>query len=185
MTDVSGMTLEGFFLADYERLRERVKELEEEVDKLTPDGYGCVDQHKTCDAVMVSVAGTYDIKAIVKHGMDAEQLRKASEMDNDGLLSWAKKSYRSSSYGSRTTPIRIDHHRYQYTLTFNETRGCGTYVTDGDALSELVDIDRMEEDMVDNLMRWCRAEHFDALKLAAIGELRERIKSVLASLDES
>lgn len=29
--DVSGMTLEGFFLADYVRMRERITELESEV----------------------------------------------------------------------------------------------------------------------------------------------------------
>ena len=29
--DVSGMTLEGFFLADYERMRKRIAELESEV----------------------------------------------------------------------------------------------------------------------------------------------------------
>ena len=42
--DVSGMTLEGFFLSDYERMRERIAELEGEVKRLTPDGYGCIDQ---------------------------------------------------------------------------------------------------------------------------------------------
>ena len=31
--DVSGMTLEGFFLADYERMRKRITELGIEVDE--------------------------------------------------------------------------------------------------------------------------------------------------------
>ena len=38
-----GITLESFFLADYVRLRDRVKELEDEVDRLSPNGYGCID----------------------------------------------------------------------------------------------------------------------------------------------
>ena len=39
--DVSGMTLEGFFLADYERMRKRVQELEKMLGERVPDEYGC------------------------------------------------------------------------------------------------------------------------------------------------
>lgn len=182
--DVSGMTLEGFFLADYERMRERITELEGEVKRLTPDGYGCIDQHQTCDAVKVEVASTYDIKNMANNGMGLEELRRAYEMTDDDLLVWASQPYRSSSYGSRTRPIDIDYHKYQYTLTFNETRGCHTYVTDGEGNSELIEIDHMEDFMEDNLNNWCREEHLEKLKKAALAVLRKNIEPVIKDLEK-
>lgn len=182
--DVSGITLEGFFLADYERMRERITELEGEVKRLTPDGYGCIDQHQTCDAVKVEVASTYTLREMARNGMGLDQMRKAYGMDNDDLWAWATKRYRSSSYGSMTQPIEVNHHRYQYTLTFNETRGCNTYVTDGQGGRELVAIDLMEEQMVDNLNQWCREEYFDKLKVAALWELRDHLESAIMDLEK-
>lgn len=182
--DVSGMTLEGFFLADYERMRTRVSELEKEVSRLTPDGYGCIDQHQTCDAVKVEVASTYTLKDMVRNGMGLDQMRKAHGMVNDDLWVWAAKRYRSSSYGSMARPIEVTYHKYQYTLTFNETRGCETYVTDGIGGAELIEIDQMEEQMVDNLNQWCRVEYLDKLKLVALSELRGHLESAIMDLEE-
>lgn len=182
--DVSGMTLEGFFLADYERMRERITELEGEVKRLTPDGYGCIDQHKTCDAVKVEVASTYTLKEMVRNGMGLDKMRKAHGMVNDDLWEWATKRYRSSSYGSMVQPIEVSYHKYQYTLTFNETRGCNTYVTDGQGGHELIEIDQMEEQMVDNLSQWCRVEYLDKLKLAALSELRGHLESAIMDLEK-
>lgn len=182
--NTSGMTLEGFFLADYERMRTRISELEKEVSRLTPDGYGCIDQHQTCDAVKVEVASTYMLKEMVRNGMELDQIRKAYGMDNDDLWAWATKRYRSSSYGGMTQPIEVSYHNYQYTLTFNETRGCNTYVTDGQGGGELVEIDLMEEHMVDNLNQWCREEYLDKLKLAALSELRGHLESAIMDLEK-
>lgn len=182
--DVSGMTLEGFFLADYERMRERIAELESEVKRLTPDGYGCIDRHQTCDAVKVEVVSAYTLKEMARNGMKLDQMRKARSMANDDLWAWATKHYRSSSYGSMTQPIEVSYHKYQYTLTFNETRGCNTYVTDGQGGRELVAIDLMEERMVDNLGQWCRMEYLDKLKLAALSELRDNLKSAIMDLEK-
>lgn len=182
--DVSGMTLEGFFLADYERMRTRISELEKEVSRLTPDGYGCIDLHETCDAVKVKAASTYDIRNMANNGMGLDELRKAHEMTDDDLLVWASQPYRSSSYGNRTWPISIDYHKYQYTLRFNETRGCHTYVTDGEGDSELVEIDLMEDLMEDNLNKWCREEHLEKLKKAALAALRENIELVVKELEK-
>ena len=182
--NVSGMTLEGFFLADYERMRKQIAELESEVRRLTPYGYGCVDQHQTCDAVKVEVASTYTLKEMVRNGMGLDQMRKAHAMDNDDLWAWATKRYRASSYGSMCYPIEVSYHKYQYTLTFNETRGCNTYVTDGQGGRELVAIDLMEEDMVDNLNQWCRVEYLDKLKVAALWELRDHLESAIMDLEK-
>lgn len=176
--DVSNMTLEGFFLTDYQRLRERVRELEAEVSRLDNGEYGCIDQHQTCDAVRVSVARTYDIRNLMQYGMTIDQLREAHAMTDDGLLEWASKTYKDSSYGI-LQPIIVERHTYQYTLTFNETRGCHTYVTDGQEDSRLVNIDLMEDEMADNLGHWCREGHLEDLKLAAVSELREVIGRVI------
>lgn len=182
--DPSMITLEGFFLADYQSMRERIKELEQEVSNLTPDGYGCFDLHETCDAVKVDVAATYEIKYMVQHGMTIDQLREAHDMTDDELLKWASVRYRTSTYGSTTKPIDIDYHNYQYTLTFRETRGTHTFVTDGESYSDLVDIDCMNEDMADNLSHWCREEYLDQLKLAALSVLRSNLESVISSLED-
>ena len=178
------LTLEGFFLMDYERMRNRVAELEDEVRRLTADGYGCIDQHQTCDAVKVEVASTYTLKEMVRNGMGLDQMRKAHEMVNDDLWAWAMKHYRSSSYGSMTQPIEVIHHKYQYTLTFNETRGCNIYVTDGSGGAELIEIDQMEEHIVDNLNKWCRVEYLEKLKLAALSELRSHLESAIMDLEK-
>lgn len=182
--NVSGMTLEGFFLADYERMRTRIIELEDDVKRLTQDGYGCFDLHETCDAVKVEVASTYTIKNMANNGMGFDELHKAYEMTDDDLLAWASQSYRYSSYGSRTWPISIGYHKYQYTLKFNETRGCHTYVTDGESNSSLIEIDCMEKLMEDNLDQWCREEHLDELKAAALSVLRRNIASVIEEMEK-
>jgi len=182
--NTSGMTLEGFFLADYERMRTRISELENEVSRLTPDGYGCIDLHETCDAVKVRAASTYDIRNMANNGMGRDELHRAYGMDDDDLLAWASQPYRSSSYGSRTWPISIDYHKYQYTLRFNETRGCHTYVTDGEGNSELIEIDLMEKLMEDNLGNWCREKHLEKLKKAALAVLRKNIELVIEELEK-
>lgn len=182
--NVTGMTLEGFFLADYERMRERITELEGEVKRLTPDGYGCIDQHQTCDAVKVEVASTYTLKEMVRNGMELDKMRKAHGMANDDLWAWATKCYRSSSYGSMTKPIEVSYHKYQYTLRFNETRGCHTYVTDGEGNSWLIEIDLMEDLMENNLNNWCREEHLEKLKKTALVVLRKNIELVIKELEK-
>lgn len=53
------LTLEGFFLMDYERMRNRVQELESQLGECVPDGYGCFDLHNPFEAVKVSVDSPY------------------------------------------------------------------------------------------------------------------------------
>ena len=182
--EVSGMTLEGFFLADYERMRTRITELEDEVKRLTPDGYGCFDLHETCDAVKVTAAGYYDLKNMVNNGMELDEMRKAYAMDDDDLLAWASKPYRTSYYGSRMWPIEVSYHSYQYTLKFNETRGSHIYVTDGESGSDLIEIDYMEKLMEDNLDKWCREDHLENLKVVALSVLRSNIASLIKELEK-
>lgn len=178
------MTIEGFFLADYERMRTRVSELEGEVSRLTSDGYGCFDMHEKCEAVKVGAASYYQIKNMADNGMALDELHDALEMTDDELIAWASQPYRTSSYGSKTRPICVDHHKYQYTLKFNETRGCHTYVTDGDGNSELVEIDLMEDFMEDNLDKWCRVEYLELLKTAALSGLRKNIERAIKEFEK-
>lgn len=135
-------------------------------------------------AVKVEVVSAYRLKEMARNGMELDHMRKAYGMANDDLWAWATKHYRVSSYGSMTQPIEVSYHKYQYTLTFNETRGCNTYVTDGQGGKELVAIDLMEEQMVDNLSQWCRMEYLDKLKLAALSELRDHLKSAITDLEK-
>jgi hypothetical protein len=182
--DMNGMTLEGFFLADYERMRQRIKELEAEIERLTPDGYGCHDLHETCDAVKVMVASSYNLRNIATNGIGIDGLREAREMTDDDLQVWASQLYRYTPYGGVKRPIEVDYHNYQYTLEIKETRGRHVYVTDGESESNLVEIDELESQMVDNLDKWCREEHLDELKKAALSYLRNNLESAIAEMEK-
>ena len=48
----------------------------------------------------------------------------------------------------------------------------------------MVAIDLMEEHMVDNLNQWCRVEHLDKLKQAALSELRRYMKVAINDLEK-
>jgi hypothetical protein len=134
--------------------------------------------------VRVEVAGTFTLKNIATNGMGLDGLREAHAMNDDDLQAWAAQKYRSSSYGSVTRPIKIDYHNYQYTLEIIETRGHHVYVTDGESGSDLVEIDFMEDEMVDNLDKWCREEHLDELKKAALSYLRNNLESAIAEMEK-
>ena len=183
--DVNGMTLEGFFLADYERLRRENGELRDKLDALTdaskPSRFGLFDLERKTDAVKMSVDSLYYAGKCV--GLSLDDLKRASEMDDETLLSWAQMTYRNEdSYYTSCTPISIDRHTYQYTIRIVETRSDSVLVTDGTDGSELIDLNDMSEDMSRNLGEWCDAKYEDKLKAAAIELLRKRIDDAIRKL---
>ena len=186
--DVSNMTLEGFFLADYQRLREENEELKSIVTTLSNDtisrlaDFGVHDCKQTCEAVKVETCSSYNFYTS-QYGFKLEDLRKAYGLDNEGLLEWATKTYKGSSYYS-TTPISVTRRKFQYTLRFVETRSDETFVTDGKSGSTLVAIDNMEENMVDNLGEWCRERYLGELEAAALVEVRRALKRAIETIEE-
>lgn len=162
------MTLEDFFLSDYERLRERVKELETELELAKPSRYGIADLGRAQDMVKVSVASTYCIKDVVKTAAEAHE---KLAMTNEGLLEWAKRCGRSYE-----RCISVERKTLPFTVRVTDLTSTADYATDGCSCYERIGF--MEEEMVDNLGAWCLPEFEPELERAAVSELRERIMSI-------
>lgn len=174
--DESKMTLEGFFLADYTRMRERIKELESEVEDMKPTGYGCFDMHETVDAVRVTThTSAYDYKPEYRPDMTRENLEAASKMDDAELLAWAMDGHRDTrTYYGDFRPIEVEYHKFQYRLNFVESRTNKTFVTDGKAGSNLVEMAD-----VACLSDWVQAGLLEECKQIAVEDIREAIENAL------
>lgn len=180
--DVSGMTLEGFFLADYERMRKRVQELEKMLGERVPDEYGCFDMHKTFSAVKVSIDNAYYLH-YPEYGFTSGALENALNMTDDELWAWGCTERRnSSSRYSTYTAIRVEYHRFQYTLRFRETRIDHTLVTDGEDNSELFKINDWEGE--ECLGVWQDIDRLDYIKRQALEYLRGEIRDSIPKLRE-
>ena len=180
--DYSGMTLEGFFLADYERMRCQVRELERRLGERVPDEYGCFDLHKTFDAVKVSVNCAYNLSR-PEYGFTSDALENALTMADDELWAWGciERKHRERYY-SPYTAIVVEYHKFQYALRFRETRTDQTLVTDGTDGSELYRIEELDgEECLDV---WQDVSRMDYIKRQALEFLREGIKAGIPELRE-
>lgn len=180
--DTSNMTLEGFFLADYERMRKRVQELERQLGERVPDEYGCFDMHKTFDGVKVSVDSAYYLR-YPEYGFTSDALENALTMTDDELWAWGCTERRSGkSWYNTYTAIRVEYHKFQYTLRFRETRIDHTLVTDGKENSELFRIKEWEgEECLDV---WQDVSRMDYIKRQALEYLRGEIRDSIPKLRE-
>lgn len=180
--DVTGMTLEGFFLADYERMRNRVQELEKQLGERVPDEYGCFDMHKTFDAVKVSVSNTYYLH-YPEYGFTSGALENALSMTDDELWAWGcTERKNNNSWYSSYTAIMVEYHKFQYTLRFRETRTDQTLVTDGKEDSQLYRVKEWEGE--ECLEVWQDVNRMEYIKTQALEFLREQIKASIPKLRE-
>lgn len=182
MMDINGMTLEGFFLADYERLRNENDELKAKLGEVsvTPEEYGCFDLRKPFDGIKLTVESSYRLKDS-DYGYTSEMLEKALEMDDDEFWAWCLTLKRGRSYCS-SYPIGFEQHRYQYTLRFRETRSDMTLVTDGENESILLVIS--DEEGEDCLNCWQSADRLDYVREQAVSLVKHRIKEAIPILRE-
>ena len=169
------MNIEEFFLKEYEILRERVKELESELERQKPSRYGIVDLGESQELVKVSTSSSY---SLYDKETKAVYIEKVMQKDDDELLAWAK-NYKLSYYDH---PIEIEHKTFPFTVQTTTFTSVKKYATDG--CSTYVQIDYMEENMVDNLGEWCLPEFEEALVNAAIGELREQLAKTYRILEK-
>lgn len=180
--DVSGMTLEGFFLADYERLRRENEELKAKLGEVTPSGFGVFDLGHPTDMVKVTVAGYINYNA-KKEGITSESLRQAMDMNDDDLWNWASKEYKDSSWYSPLRPIVVERHKFQYTLRIVETRHDRVFVTDGSDAEDLMYLVKQWEGE-ECLEVWQEADRFDYVRRQALEQLRDVIKQAIPRVEE-
>ena len=172
--DVGGMTLEGFFLADYQRLRDENEELRRRVDGIRPSEYGLFDLGKKTECVMVSVNSRSGY-SIDREGITSEALRKALEMGDDELWDWAMKPHRhlKNSWYSPFRPVEVERKTFEYTLRIRETRSDCTWVTDANPNNDESRMYPLKEWEGDECLEiWQDADRFDYIRAQAIEKLR-------------
>lgn len=184
--DVGGMTMEGFFLADYQRLRQENEELRRQAEGVTPSEYGLFDLGRKTECVKVSV-GSRSNYGTDREGITSEALRKALEMSDDELWDWAMTPRRhlKTTWYSPFRPIQVERKTFEYTLRIRETRSDCTWVTDAnpnDDESKMYPLKEWEGS--DCLDVWQDANRFDYIKAQAIGKLRTVIELAIPDVEE-
>lgn len=182
--NVSGMTLEGFFLADYERLRKENEELKAKLGEATPSGFGVFDLGHPTEMVKVSVPsyGNY----MDKEGITSDVLRQVASMDDSDLWEWARKEYESkSTWYSALRPITVEYHKFQYTLRIVETRHDRTFVTDGkESDGDEGRLFRVKDwEGEECLEVWQDTSRLDYIKRQALEQLRYVIETAIPNVE--
>jgi len=179
------LTLEQFFLADYNKLKEENEQLKEKIRKITDNNYGCFDMRKPCETVCIEVADLYRFRDEKYYGFTVDKIKEALELDDESLWDWGLRSHVSTSY-YETIPIKVSRHTYYYTLNFVETKKNIVLLTDGEAGSELIPIyDWDFYNPADNLGKSLDICYEDDLKNIAIQILRGRLKKALEEKEDS
>lgn len=169
------MNLEEFFLADYEKMRERIQELEDEIECLRPDRYGIRDIGKPQDLVKVSVLGYLSLYET--DTMPSELEEPLAKSDED-LLAWGRST--SKSYYGKV--VEVEKKTMPFTVDVSDLTSTTRCATDG--CSEYVRIDFMEEYMPDNLDKWCLPKYEEELLDAAVIQLRENLEKALERVNQ-
>ena len=175
--DATGMTLEGFFLQDYQRLQAENMDLRYQVEKSSREQtYGIFDLGEPAEMVKVSVAssyyftGDYGLKKYTSAGIE-----KILAKSNADLLNWSK-SFKLGTWGG-PLPIEIQEKRYRYTVEIKDMDGVTRYAIDPRHSDAIVDIDYREPNMVDNLGFWMPAEIKKELEAVALEEVRSNLEN--------
>lgn len=181
--DVREMTVEGFFLTDYVRLRQECEELKAKLGSVSPSGCGVFDLGHPTDAFMMTanvVPNDHE-----DYGLTIDDIVEASKMDDNALWTWScacfmRKDGRRSAY----RPIRVEHRRFQYTLRIVETRHDWVFVTDGNNPYErnLIRLEAWEGE--ECLGVWQDESRFDYVKREALSMLRRYLDRAIGRESE-
>ena len=181
--DVSGMTLEGFFLADYERLRKENEELKTKLGAATPSGFGVFDLGHPTDAVKVSV--NVVPSSIESYDVTLDDLTEASKMNDGELWLWGNAEYKHKErWYSPYKPIRVEYHRFQYTLRIVETRYDRVFVTDGNDDDDCKIIRLKVWEGEECLGVWQDEGRFDHIKQEALTMLRYHLDMAIERMQK-
>lgn len=176
------MTIESFFLADYERLRNENKNLKAKLEiaegRLAKDG-GFSDLGKKVDVVNYHVNSSYSVfsSSGKLHHLTVEELKEIAEKSNDDLWKWAAKTDIGSYYGKvATSEARV----FPFSVSFTSYKGTFEYAYDPDkSRQELVAVE--DEPCLDC---WVQANLDDGCKVLAIAEVRDIIEERIAKLEK-
>lgn len=183
--DMAGMTLEGFFIADYERLRKENEELRAKIEEATREGYGITDMRHETLCVKIDVA-LYHAYGLEYEGITSEALRKASEMDDSALWVWAIAKYRNteSTWRSALQPIAVSYREFHYSLKVSESRATTTFVTDVSATNDESDMYAIKDwEGEECLGVWQDDARYEYVKAQALEMLRNTIKDTIPRLE--
>lgn len=178
------MTIEGFFLADYARVKERNEELERQMrederrfDESMPES-GFVDLREPVDMVMVEGdSSNYNLfrsnDAPFKDA-EASELREIAAMDDERLSNVLAKK---STWKGKT--LKVERKRFPFTVEFRSYKGARRYAYDPDGdETQLVEIRDSPETGC-----WI-AEGYEAEALGAyLASFRDVLKSRIAELE--
>lgn len=179
------MTIESFFLADYQRLKKENDELkatiqEHELEKIaSTSDCGFTDIGKKTRAVRCEVASSYyafdDETTWGK--FDAEQLAALAKKEDEALLEEAKKTRKK--WGGNVYEEK--NHTFPFTVRFSSYKERSTYAYDPDksktelfAVKEEADIDCWVNAMLENECRELAAGSIRDMILDRIEELKNK-----------
>ena len=177
MKDVENMTIEGFFLADYQNLRKENEQMRQEIAEQKRENisqYGVFDLGEGADMVKVSMeskcyyTGDYNLK-----NYTSEEVESILNKSNDELMNWAE-TFNLGDWSGR--PIKIEKKHYRFTVRVVDMDGQKTYAFDPRYSHEVVLIGASEPIMADNLGSWMPADMLDSLKKAALDEVRQYLQ---------
>lgn len=180
-----GLTIESFFLADYQRVKARNEELQREIEEVrrkydedNPNG-GFRDLHATIE--MVSVSTEFSDYSLFK-ASEAPLLAKTRDelsaivaLDDQALAEWASKT--RVRYGGKI--VSVDRKVFPFTVEFSSYRGERRYAYDPDGSSrELIEI-RDEADTGS----WVPSEFEGESVSMALSDLRDVLRGRIEALD--
>lgn len=177
-------TIESFFLADYERLREENERLNEIISEMelsrvaTESGTGFTDLGKKVEAVKYTLKSSYEMFGYSSSRIKdytVEQLEKILNKNDVELFDWASKTDAGGYYGK---VIRKETHTFPFSVLFGTYKGTYIYAYDPDKYkTSLVNVhDKACED------DWVKASLDEDCKALVIDLLREAITERIEEL---
>lgn len=169
------MTIESFFLADYQRLKKENDELKATIQKndmekvARASDFGFSDLRKKTRAVRCEVTSSYYAfdNETTWGKFDAEQLAALAEKEDEALLEEAKKTRRK--WGGNVYEEK--NHTFPFTVRFSSYKECSTYAYDPDkSKTDLFDV--KEEADTDC---WVNARLENECRALAAGSIRDMI----------
>lgn len=178
MENTAHTTIEGFFLADYERIRQENKDLRRTIDELDKqeEKYGFTDLHKKTEAIRLNIAPSYYLYKGKSPWKTAEALASLLDLDDEALFAQGTRT-KVGEY-SVDYAAEIQERKFLYTIEFTDLRKTRTYV--GDEPERLYILLGDDPDTGG----WFPKEIYDDLKSLAVEMFRENIEEAIRRLEQ-
>lgn len=174
-------TLEGWFLRDYERLKDENERLKEQVAAYESqfDGYGINDLHRTTRAVMGEVTSTWVLREnLLDNAKYTVEQVEGFIAEDDASLFAMFDGVKYSYY----TVAQIKETEFQYTLRIRETRTDWVGVTDGVEDHDIIRLGDPDEGVCLGL--WFPESCRDAMVGVVADALRDRLRDAIEGFEK-